>query len=1189
MAQRLLHRWSGILLAAALLFSSVIGFSPNAAYAANADGSLTVAEAIASNSGTGTVEGYIVGFATGSLTSSFQAPFANDFNFLIADSTTERTNGKLLDVQLTASYRSQFGLQTNPSLIGRKVKVTGSFAAYNNFAGVKSPTALSFIEDTTTPDPGDGGGTTDPGSGGGTTDPVVTPLPDGTGKKVLFDHSHGQSAGAADWVIDGGFSDFADGLRGAGFSVESLDRAIPFTWGEQAVTYEKLSQYDVFVIGEANVPYKTSEQAAMLQYVQNGGSIFFIADHYNADRNKNRWDASEVFNGYRRGAWSNPAKGMTAEEAASPAMQNVQSSDWLAANFGVRFRYNALGDVDNMTDVVAPAQTFGITTGVTSVAMHAGSTLAILDPTKAKGLVYAPSNVAAWASAVDNGVYSGGGRAEGPFAAVSKVGAGKAAFIGDSSPVEDATPKYLREENGAKKPTYDGFNGEANDATFLVNTVKWLANHESYTSLSQVSGLQLDQPTQLLAIEAPALTTEPQAEPWSAPDAGYKWYDPTTFKPGSYGSTTAPAVEAQYAFVHQATLPSAVPFQIRVTLNNLLPGQTVTGLTAGIYLAGGTQVAKFQNADGSWPTAYGYSASFSATADSAGHAYKYLTVQLNPSTSGSASLRLKVNGNNEITEAVTVGNVAAEPLPQDQTPVPATISIADARLQADNAVVTVEGVITSEPGAFGGQGFYLQDGTAGVYVFQSATGYHKGDTIKISAIKTVYNTEVELSDPVELQKTGTGSIPAVRPVSSLSDENQGQLVQLNNVTIQNNITGTPAGSFEFDALNGSTSTHVRIDVRTGISQTEFQAQFPAGTLVSISGVSSIFKGIYQLKPLSIQDVAAVDTIAPTATVAYNTTAATNQDVIATITPSEIVTITNNGGSAAYTFTDNGSFTFEFVDAAGNAGSATATVNNIDLVAPSATIAYSTTAPTNQNVTATISTSELVTITNNNGSSSYSFTNNGSFTFEFVDAAGNTGSTTATVSNIVKAPPTATVAYNTTAPTNQNVIAVVTPSVPVTITNNGGSASYTFTNNGSFTFQFVDAAGLAGSVTATVSNIDRTAPTVSLSVDKPVIDQNNHKMVPVKVAVNAADSDSGIATIVLTSITSNESDNGTGDGNTEDDIQDAAFGTYDTSISLRAERSGNGNGRIYTIKYTIIDLAGNSTTASVQVTVPKGKK
>lgn len=98
----------------------------------------------------------------------------------------------------------------------------------------------------------------------------------------------------------------------------------------------------------------------MLQYVKNGGSIFFIADHYNADRNKNRWDSSEVFNGYRRGAWDNPAKGMSNEEANSQAMQGVESSDWLSDNFGIRFRYNALGDVSAKT-IVSPEQSFGIT------------------------------------------------------------------------------------------------------------------------------------------------------------------------------------------------------------------------------------------------------------------------------------------------------------------------------------------------------------------------------------------------------------------------------------------------------------------------------------------------------------------------------------------------------------------------------------------------------------------------------------------------------------------------------------------------------------------------------------------------------------------------------------------------------------------------------------------------------------
>ncbi|EHS59495.1 nucleic acid binding ob-fold tRNA/helicase-type protein, partial [Paenibacillus sp. Aloe-11] len=32
--------------------------------------------------------------------------------------------------------------------------------------------------------------------------------------------------------------------------------------------------------------------------------------------------------------------------------------------------------------------------------------------------------------------------------------------------------------------------------------------------------------------------TEPQPEPWSAPAAGYKWYDPRTYKPGSYGAAS---------------------------------------------------------------------------------------------------------------------------------------------------------------------------------------------------------------------------------------------------------------------------------------------------------------------------------------------------------------------------------------------------------------------------------------------------------------------------------------------------------------------------------------------------------------------------------------------------------------------------------------------------------------------------
>lgn len=662
------------------------------------------------------------------------------------------------------------------------------------------------------------------------------------GKKVLFDNSHGQTAGAADWVIDGGFSDFGNALANDGYYVKELRKTTPFT-------YDDLKEYNVFVIAEPQIPFKTSEQAALKQYVETGGSIFFVGDHYNADRNKNRWDGSEVINGYRRGAFEDPAKGMSTDERNSEAMQNITSSDWLSDNFGVRFRYNALGDIN--ANIVVPAdQAFGITEGVSGVAMHAGSTLAITDPEKAKGIVYLPKTNAKWNNAVDQGVYNGGGIEEGPYVAVSKLGAGKAAFIGDSSPVEDASPKYLREETGTRKTTYDGFK-EADDAVLLVNTVNWLATQENYTSLTEVNGLELDTATALLPFEEPAASTEPQAEPWSAPAAGYKWYDRSTFKAGSYGGPASSA-NAAYSFVKQDTLPNAEDFQIRVVVENMAPNTTVSGYSAGIYLTGGTQVAMIQNESGTWPTSYGYSSTFSVTSDSQGRGIKDLNVRIKPGTTGAASLRLRLNGSNLITNAVTIGNVPAEQLPEEEGPIPAAITVAEARTKAVGTTVTIEGVVTTEPGAFGGQAFYLQDETAGIYVFQHTSGFHAGDKVKVTAATTIYNSEFELTDIVAIEKTGTASVPAPIEVTAITDANQGQLVQLKNVTIENIISATPVGSFEFDAVAADgTSTHIRVDTRTGVTETSFP--YAAGDKIDITGVSAIFKDVYQLKPRSLND------------------------------------------------------------------------------------------------------------------------------------------------------------------------------------------------------------------------------------------------------------------------------------------------------------------------------------------------
>lgn len=91
--------------------------------------------------------------------------------------------------------------------------------------------------------------------------------------------------------------------------------------------------------------------------------------------------------------------------------------------------------------------------------------------------MYTPEQLPAkskWSHAVDQGIYNGGGKAEGPYVAISKVGKGKAAFIGDSSLVEDSSPKYVREDNGEKKKTYDGFK-EQDNGKLLNNITDWMS------------------------------------------------------------------------------------------------------------------------------------------------------------------------------------------------------------------------------------------------------------------------------------------------------------------------------------------------------------------------------------------------------------------------------------------------------------------------------------------------------------------------------------------------------------------------------------------------------------------------------------------------------------------------------------------------------------------------------------------
>lgn len=115
---------------------------------------LSVNEAIAlNNSGAEiTVEGYIVGFAKGNQV--FADNNLGDTNLVIADSREEKDQSLMLFVQLPNknNFRFDFGLASNPHILGRKIRVTGKNERYFSQNGLKNPSAIAFADEASSDD-----------------------------------------------------------------------------------------------------------------------------------------------------------------------------------------------------------------------------------------------------------------------------------------------------------------------------------------------------------------------------------------------------------------------------------------------------------------------------------------------------------------------------------------------------------------------------------------------------------------------------------------------------------------------------------------------------------------------------------------------------------------------------------------------------------------------------------------------------------------------------------------------------------------------------------------------------------------------------------------------------------------------------------------------------------------------------
>ena len=286
-----------------------------------------------------------------------------------------------------------------------------------------------------------GGGTTGGGTGG---------------KKFLFDASHAETAGNADWVldVDGGavpryptpaasgiisstpetywtaaLSSWGVALVKLGNTVENLPPGTAISYGN-ASNPQDLANYSVFVVDEPNTLFTASEKTAIISFVQNGGGLFMISDHTMSDRNNDGYDSPAIWN-------------------------DLMANNSVQANpFGYSI---ALTNISETTSNVLANSTNTILHGsqgdVTQLKFSNGATISKTTGSQAVPLVWQTSSTQGNSNIM---------------CASSTYGTGRVFVISDSSPADDGT-------GSPGNTVYPGWTEIASHAKLHMNASLWLA------------------------------------------------------------------------------------------------------------------------------------------------------------------------------------------------------------------------------------------------------------------------------------------------------------------------------------------------------------------------------------------------------------------------------------------------------------------------------------------------------------------------------------------------------------------------------------------------------------------------------------------------------------------------------------------------------------------------------------------
>ncbi|MES2351468.1 MAG: discoidin domain-containing protein [Pseudomonadota bacterium] len=434
----------------------------------------------------------------------------------------------------------------------------------------------------------------------------------------------------------------------------------------------------------------------------------------------------------------------------------------------------------------------------------------------------------------------------------------------------------------------------------------------------------------------------------------------------------------------------------------------------------------------------------------------------------------------------------------------------------------------------------------------------------------------------------------------------------------------PAGASFAPSITDPTQGSVTLSIAYPASVVLRQYRIDGGAWTAYAGPVTVndnatvsaqsVDSVGNVSPVTSYAVTNIDRIAPVdAQFSADITDPTNKDVTVTVIfPADAATreykLGADGPWTAYgapvLMSGNGTVFARAADAAGNVSNVTQyVVANIDRIPPvGAALAVDTTSPTNQGVTVTITYPDDAAVREfkvGDGewtpyTAAVLVADDNTVYARGSDAVGNVSNVTSiVVSNIYKVVPITNVALNPASPNGKN--GWYTSDVSVTLAANPGAYGGAVTteyqvNGGAWTastgdaiafgegsyklgYRTRDQAGNAEQVKTIEFKIDKTAPTLSVVLDKNAIWPPNHMMVPINAALTAADAGSSVESVILTNITSSKPDSGKGD-------IEADFGTPATTFSVRAEKD-----RVYTVTYTATDKAGNVTPKTASITVP----